>query len=56
MFLNYLLFILGKSTKVIENVNQNYSEEWSSHIQGFLSAATECSSCSGRAEGTPMEH
>lgn len=39
MVWKYLLCIMGKSTKVVENVNQNYSEEWNSHIHGVLLAA-----------------
>lgn len=31
-----LLFIMGKSTKAAENINQNYSEEWSSPTMGFF--------------------
>jgi len=30
---------MGKSRRVAENVNQNYAEEWSSHIHGILSTA-----------------
>lgn len=56
MVWKYLLCIMGKSTKVVENVNQNYSEEWNSHIHGVLSAAKECFSCHGRDESTPTEH
>lgn len=37
MVWNYLLFTTGKSAKVVENVNQNRSGEWSSHIHGVLS-------------------
>lgn len=37
MVWNYLLCIMGNSTKVVENVNQNCSGEWSSHVQGVLS-------------------
>lgn len=50
-----LLSKMGKSMKVAENINQNYSEEWRSHIHGILSAAKEGFGCSGRAESTPLE-
>lgn len=55
MVRDYLLSIIGKSMKVVGNINQNYSEEWSSHIHGILSAAKEGFGCSGRAESTPVE-
>lgn len=55
MVRDYMLSIMGESMKAVGNINQNYSEEWSSHIHGILSAAKEGFGCSGRAESTPME-
>lgn len=51
---DYLLFIMGKSMKVIENINQR-CEEWSGYIHGILSAARKCFNCCGMAESSPME-
>lgn len=39
MVWSYLLCIMGNSTKVVENVNQNCSGEWNSHVHGVLSFA-----------------
>lgn len=56
MVRDYMLSIMGESMKVVGNINQNYSEEWSSHIHGILSAAKEGFGCSGRAESTLWKH
>lgn len=48
-------FYKGKSRKIAENINQDYAEEWNSHIQGILSIAKECFNRGGRDESSSME-